>query len=151
MESEIASFSKFAAVWYRSASTLEINTVRKLICSVVIQTFYLTCTSTGSLSDQFYQVSIANRLWPVTNSVHWIANVVHVNSSDSFWTETWKIFCSSLYGFGPRFDNTNLLKYLCVSRSSVVAHDKVIILSLPCNLSQENLTRSLFFISLHVY
>ena len=38
MKSEIASFSKFAAVWYRRASSLEI-TVRKLFCSVVIQTF----------------------------------------------------------------------------------------------------------------
>ena len=38
VESQIASFSKFAAVWYRRASSLEI-TVRKLLCSVVIQTF----------------------------------------------------------------------------------------------------------------
>ena len=67
VESEIASFSKFAAAWYRKTPALEI-TVRKLLCSIVVQTFFffgfffLTCTSTGSLSDQFYQVSIANRL-----------------------------------------------------------------------------------------
>ena len=45
-----------------------------------------------------------------------------------------KIF-RSCTDFGPRFDITNLLKYLCVSRSSVVAHDEVIILSFPCDLS----------------
>ena len=59
MESQIASFSKFAAVWYRRENPLEL-TVRKLLCSAVMQTFYLICTSTGRLSEQFYQVSNAN-------------------------------------------------------------------------------------------
>ena len=38
MESEITSFSKFAAVWYRKATPLKL-TAGKLLCSVVIQTF----------------------------------------------------------------------------------------------------------------
>ena len=40
LESEIASFNKFAAVWYRKAISLELK-VRKLLCSVVLPTFLL--------------------------------------------------------------------------------------------------------------
>ena len=68
--------AKFAALWCWRATSLEI-TVRKLLCSVVIQAFfYMTCTSTGSQSDQFCQVSISNRLWPVIHSVQ-LQNVLH--------------------------------------------------------------------------
>ena len=58
LESELASF-KFTAVWYRRATSLEL-TVRYLSSWVVIPFFFLACTSTDSLSDQFYQVSNAN-------------------------------------------------------------------------------------------
>ena len=33
-----------------------------LLAQLSYKLFYLTCTLTGSLSDQFYQVSIANSL-----------------------------------------------------------------------------------------
>ena len=39
MESEIVSFSKFTVVWYRRATSLKL-TDRKLLCLVVIQTFF---------------------------------------------------------------------------------------------------------------
>ena len=58
VESELASF-KFTAVWHRRATSLEL-TVRYFSSWVVSYKLFLACTSTGSLSDQFYQVSNAN-------------------------------------------------------------------------------------------
>ena len=139
--------SKFSVDWYWRASSLEL-TVVKLLCSVVIQNvFYLACTSTGSLSDQFYQVSIANRLWPVTNSVHWIANVVHVCkfSSDSFEPKPGKIFrsCKNL-----DLDLTLQICWnICVCHGVQVGHDEVIILSLPCDLSARRTWLFVFHLS----
>ena len=78
MESEIASFSNFAAVWYWRATSLELR-LENDYAQLSYKLFYLTCTSTDSLSGQFlYQVLIANGLWPVINlnSVQ-LQNVLH--------------------------------------------------------------------------
>ena len=77
--------------------------------------FYQTYTSTGS--DQFYQVSNANRLCPVINSVQ-LRKDFWCNSSDSFEpkTDQNQKNVSILY----EFDISNLLKYLCASRNSVL-------------------------------
>ena len=46
-------------VWHRRATSLELA-VKKLLYLVVVLTFFLTSTLTGSLSDQSQQVSKAN-------------------------------------------------------------------------------------------
>ena len=79
------------------------------------------------------KVSIANRLWRVANSDHWIANVLHVNSSDSFEPKPGEIFrsCKDL-----DLDLTLQICWnICVCQGAQVGHDEVIILSLPCDLS----------------
>ena len=85
----------------------------------------------GSVSDQFYQISIANRLWPIINSVQ-LQNVLHVIVPTLLNRKLEKYFAPVRI-----WDHKiNLLKYLCVKEfSSSPCHDEVIILSLPCDLS----------------
>ena len=130
MESEIASFSKFTVVWYTRATSLKL-TVRTLLCLVVIQALFLTCASTGSLSDQFYQVSNAYRLWPVINSVQ-LRNVLHVTVSTLLNRKLEKRFPPMRIWHHRSVEISVCVTELC-SRST--CHDESIILPLPWDLS----------------
>ena len=122
MESEIASFSKFAAVWYRGASSLEI-TVRKLLCSVVIKTF---------LFDMYFNWKPKR---PILSSFDCerVRLRIHVNSFDPFEPKPGKIFrsCKDL-----DLDLTlQICSNICVCHGVQLGHDEGIILSLPCDPS----------------
>ena len=79
MQSKIASFSgKLTAVWYWRATSLEI-TVRKSLCSVVMQTFLFDMYFNWLPKWPFllsFDCQQVVRLWPVINSVQ-LQNVLH--------------------------------------------------------------------------
>ena len=138
MGSESVSFRKFAAVWYRIATFLEIA-VRTIIM-LVMQTFLFDMHLNWKPSDQFYQVSSANRLWLV-NSVQ-LRNVLIVPTLLNRKLE--EHFAPVRIWYYKSVDT-----YVCFTEfsCSCACHDEIIVVSLPCDPNAKSKARTTWLVA----
>jgi len=106
-----------------------------LLCLSYTNFFYLTCTSTVSLSDQFYQVSNAYRLWPM-NSVQ-LRNVLIVPTLFNRKLEEYEYFAPVW------ILNKKSVEISVRFTEFSSCHDEIIIVSLPGDLSAKSKARTI--------
>ena len=129
--------TKFAVVWYRRVTSLEL-TVRKLLCSVVIQTFFIW--HAPQLVAYATKVLSSFECWKVVIDSVQLWNVLHLIVPILLNRKLKKLI------FRSRTKSVEISVCVTEFSSRGACHDEIIILSPPCDLT----TRRTWLVVFHL-